>query len=64
MFVKPAARLIDGAPLVVRDPDLHDLLPAEGREVPDSMYWQRRLIDGDVVKCDPPRQQAKGDRQG
>lgn len=42
MFVKPAAGLR------VRDPVKKDFLPDEGREVADSLYWQRRLIDGDV----------------
>lgn len=43
MHVKPAPGLS------IRDPDLMDLLPEEGREVPDSTYWIRRLRDGDVV---------------
>jgi hypothetical protein len=43
MFVRPAPGLS------IRDPDLMDLLPEEGREVPDSTYWIRRLRDGDVV---------------
>ena len=43
MIVKPAAGL------KVRDPDLKDLLPEEGRNVPDSTYWRRRLRDGDVL---------------
>ena len=47
MFVKPATGL------VIRDPDLLDLLPADGRQVPDSGYWQRRLRDGDVVAAKP-----------
>ena len=34
-------------------------LPAEGREVEDSMYWQRRLIDGDVVVGAPPAPAAE-----
>lgn len=48
MYVKAAPGL------VIRDADLKDLLPAEGREVPDSPYWQRRLRDGDVVSATPP----------
>lgn len=47
MFVKPAPGL------VIRDPDLKDLLPAEGREVPDSDYWHRRVLDKDVVEGKP-----------
>jgi hypothetical protein len=48
MYVKPAAGLL------IRDPDLRDLLPAEGREVPETLYWQRRVRDRDVVLADPP----------
>ena len=48
MYVKAATGL------VIRDPDLMDLIPAEGREVPASPYWVRRLNDGDVVLTSPP----------
>jgi len=38
----------------VRDPRNFQLLPAEGREVPDGdSFWLRRLRDGDVTS-DPP----------
>ena len=47
MFVKPAAGF------VVRDPANAEPLPADGREVPDNEYWQRRLRDGDVVPAKP-----------
>lgn len=43
MFVKPAPGLR------IPDPDLHDFLPEQGREVPDAPYWQRRIHDQDVV---------------
>ncbi|MBR7929393.1 DUF2635 domain-containing protein [Burkholderia ambifaria] len=44
MFVKPAPGL------KIRDPELKDLLPEEGRNVSDDdLYWHRRLRDGDVV---------------
>ncbi|NNM70173.1 MAG: DUF2635 domain-containing protein [Gallionella sp.] len=49
MFVKPA----DGLRIV--DPDLNGFLPAEGREVPDSDYWHRLWLAGDVVKADAPQ---------
>ena len=39
--------------MLIPDPDRHDRLPEEGREVPDSDYWQRRLRDGDVVLTPP-----------
>jgi hypothetical protein len=33
----------------IRDPDLLDFIPDEGREVPNSDFWHRRLRDGDVI---------------
>ena len=33
----------------VPDPDRGDTLPPEGREVEPTQYWQRRVLDGDVV---------------
>lgn len=48
MYVKAAPGL------VIRDPVFLDLLPPEGRDVPESDYWQRRLLDGDVVEASPP----------
>jgi hypothetical protein len=54
MFVKPASPDIR-----VPDPAQQGtpgyFLPPEGREVEDTdLYWTRRLIDGDVVKAEPP----------
>jgi hypothetical protein len=46
-------RLKPAPGLAVRDPELRDLLPAEGRDVPRSDYWLRRLTDGDVVEAPP-----------
>lgn len=63
MFVKPAPREVEGQPLVVRDPDMLDLLPPEGREVPDSDYWQRRLRDGDVVPASARVEQVPREAQ-
>ncbi|MGF6486653.1 DUF2635 domain-containing protein [Pseudomonas frederiksbergensis] len=34
---------------VVPDPETGDLLPPEGREVPDNAWWRRRLADGDIT---------------
>ncbi len=48
MKLKPAAGL------AVRDPELRDFLPEEGRDVPRTDYWLRRLADGDVVDPDAP----------
>jgi hypothetical protein len=53
MYVKPAPGL------TIRDPDLMDLLPGEGREVPDTDYWHRRLRDADVVPATPPKSVGK-----
>lgn len=49
MHIKPAAGLL------VRDPDLHDYLPPEGRLVPATGYWVRRLRDGDVLLVETAR---------
>lgn len=43
MFVIPAPGLR------IPDPDLHDFLPEQGREVLDAPYWQRRIHDKDVI---------------
>lgn len=48
MYVKPAPGL------VIRDPDLYDLLPETGRDVPATDYWHRRLRDGDIVEAVAP----------
>lgn len=42
MFVKPK----DG--LSVRCPVRGEALPQEGAEVPDNIFWRRRVKDGDV----------------
>lgn len=47
MFVKPTAGR------QVPDPDRGDTLPADGREVEPTQYWQRRVNDGDVVEASP-----------
>lgn len=52
MFVKPAAGM------VIPDPDRNDVLPAEGRDVPSSDFWMRRLRDGDVVTAEPAHEGA------
>ena len=36
----------------VPDPEAGDLLPVEGREVPDNAWWRRRQADGDVTLKD------------
>ncbi len=54
MFIKPRPRQdAGGLPLVVRAPNGW-LLPADGAEVPDSQFWQRRLRDGDIVPAERP----------
>lgn len=44
MYVKPT----EGR--TVPDPTRGDILPPEGREVESTQYWQRRILDGDVVE--------------
>ena len=47
----------------VPDPDLGGLLAENGRLVPKTQYWMRRLADGDVVIKDPaPTVAAKKER--
>jgi len=44
-------KLAEGRAL--RDPTTRQLMkPDEVREVPPSIYWHRRLRDGDVVRVD------------
>ena len=57
MFVKPA-----GGRTVLR-PDTLAPLPAEGAEVPDSSFWQRRLGSGEVELTDPPAATRESDRR-
>lgn len=37
---------------VIRDPHTKVPLPAEGGEVPDNNFWNRRLLDGSVVRIE------------
>lgn len=37
---------------VIRDPHTKRPLPAEGGEVPDNVFWRRRLRAGEVVRID------------
>lgn len=48
----------------VPDPELGGLLADEGRDVPVSQYWMRRLRDGDVVKQDAAQKPAAADKKG
>jgi len=55
MYVKPGPHPHDsGKTLKVRIPNTHELLPDEGREVPENQFWMRRLLHGDVVPAEPP----------
>lgn len=48
MYVTPASGL------TIRDPDLKDYLPSEGRDVPATDYWHRRIRDKDVIEGKAP----------
>jgi hypothetical protein len=52
MHVKPAR---EG--LIVLEPSTKQALPPEGKEVPRTTYWLRRLRSGDVVEV--PAKAAK-----
>lgn len=41
--------VVPAAGRAVPDPEAGDLLPAEGRQVPDTVWWRRRLADGDIT---------------
>lgn len=43
---------------VIRDPHTKRPLPAEGAEVPEDNFWVRRLIAGEVVRCEESRAPA------
>jgi hypothetical protein len=46
MFIKPAREN-----LIVRDPSTVEPLPIEGKKVKTNLfYWQRRIMDGDVIE--------------
>jgi hypothetical protein len=52
MYIKPAPGV------VIRDPDLKDIVPATGREVPETGFWLERLRDQDVVLNKPKSSEA------
>lgn len=49
LHVKPAAVRL------VRHPETGEILPVEGMAVPRNTYWLRRVKDGDVLECTPPK---------
>lgn len=50
MFLKPnPERIVEGTSLQVFDPEHMDWMPSEGRHVPSSPYWVRRVAEGDCV---------------
>jgi len=53
MFVKP----VEGRE--VRDPVTQQPVPPEGREVPDTAFWNRRVRDGDLKDATPPKPSGK-----
>lgn len=48
LHVKPA--LLDGKPMVIRDPATGQPIPAQGKSVPASPFWTTALRVGDVVQ--------------
>lgn len=55
MYVKPAEGLL------VRNPKTLTLLPVEGAEVQESSYWLKRIEQGDVIVCKPPKADKKAE---
>ena len=59
-FIHPA-RDAEGKPKRVPDPESADpraVLPAEGAEKPRTVYWLRRVRDGDAIEGRPPQSPA------
>jgi hypothetical protein len=53
IFLKPnTAKLVEGTPIKVFDPERKGWLPEAGAYVPSNPYWMRRLADGDVLTGD------------
>lgn len=52
--------VVPAAGRAVPDPEAGDLLPVEGREVPDNAWWRRRKADGDVTLKADKAQPTKG----
>lgn len=58
MRVRPRAGLI------LRDPKARDrILPAEGARVPDTSFWRRRILCGDVILIKEPEQEKDPDAE-
>jgi len=53
IFVKPREGMI------ILRPDTGRKLEASGEFVPKNTFWARRILDGDVVECQPPTQEVK-----
>lgn len=62
MYVKlnPDKHTEDGKQIQVFDPVKKKFLPEEGADVPDNVYWTRRLSAGDVVKATPGTDREEG----
>lgn len=59
MFVKPGPHPEeDGKPIQVRFPVTGVVLPEGGGDVPETQYWYRRLLFGDVVAADKPAEKT------
>jgi hypothetical protein len=66
MYIKPTlGRTQDGLVQTrVYDPDRRDIIPPEGREVPESGYWLRRIMEGGVVRAHPPQEEPGPSEEG
>lgn len=49
--------LVPAQGLILRDPITGEILPPEGKHLPDSKYWRRRLAEGSVTIAEPPAPQ-------
>lgn len=40
--------------LLIRDPVTKRHLPAEGGDVPETSFWVRRVLSGELIRIDQP----------
>lgn len=59
MFVKPA---IPGYLIRIPERDMRPL-SQDGEEVPETQFWFRRLLFGDVVRAEPAAASHKKDKE-
>ncbi|MEP3245105.1 MAG: DUF2635 domain-containing protein [Sneathiella sp.] len=52
-------KLVDGKPVVLTDPITLEDIPTQGKNVPNTLHWQRCLRSKDAVYVEPTEQSGK-----